>query len=285
MIYDDDFFEVENLYQDVLYETSDIVNTTSKIKKKRGRRKKSENFSTVEEPKNKIYFGKETHNAIFDYLNCSDIEFKKQIYLTKIFPSFEKLVENLINIHKFASIEESFEELKSDCISFLFENMYKFDFSRGTNAFSYFNVLAKHWLIIKSKQRIQRAKISVSFDSEYMAESSDDDKNTDSPLIVSSPENKSKIEIDNDKNDIMQLLFIIKEMVKSKNEFNCINSIISIFQNVENIDLLNKNAVFLYLREISGLSPKQLTLTIQTIKKYYKKAKIEQVKKNEIHSR
>jgi len=55
----------------------------------------------------------------------------------------------------------------------------------------------------------------------------------------------------------------------------CINSIITIFENIDNIDLLNKNAILLYMRELSGLSPKQLTTTMQIVKKHYKKIKIE----------
>jgi hypothetical protein len=281
MIYDDDFFEQEKIYYADFIEEEKTEER--KPIRRRGRKKRSEE----KEPKNKIYFGKETHNSIFEYVNSSDIEFKKELYLTKIFPSFEKLVENLINIHKFVSYDDPFEELKADCITFLFENMSKFDFNRGTNAFSYFNVLAKHWLIIRSKQRQQRAKFSISIDATNVSDnSSDDDNNLITPLITHVTENnKNKIETENEKKEMMDLLFIIKGMVKSKNELNCINSIISIFQNIENIDLLNKNAVFLYLREISGLNPKQLTLTIQVIKKYYRKAKNEQVKKYETFSR
>ena len=56
----------------------------------------------------------------------------------------------------------------------------------------------------------------------------------------------------------------------------CINSIITIFENIDEVDLLNKNAILLYMRELSGLSPKQLTTTMQSIKKYYKKLIFEQ---------
>ena len=79
-------------------------------------------------------------------------------------PAFEKLAENLINIHKFTSLHDTYDDLKSDCVNFLFETIHKFDGSRGTNAFSYFNVVAKNWLIIKTKQKAQKTKRSVSLD-------------------------------------------------------------------------------------------------------------------------
>jgi hypothetical protein len=39
---------------------------------------------------------------------------------------------------------------------------------------------------------------------------------------------------------------------------------------VDNIDFLNKSAVLLYLRELSGLTSKQLTTALQSIKRRYR---------------
>ena len=54
---------------------------------------------------------------------------------------FEKLVENLILIYRFARGGETFHVLKNDCVTFLYETLYKFDNSKGTKAFSYFSVI------------------------------------------------------------------------------------------------------------------------------------------------
>ena len=69
------------------------------------------------------------------------------------------------------------------------------------------------------------------------------------------------------------LLYDIRSKVKTENELTCINAIITIFENIDDIDLLNKSAILLYMRELSGLTPKQLTTTMQSIKKHYKKIK------------
>lgn len=254
--------------------------TPQERKKKRNYKRKS---TEIKKEKNKIYFGKNTQKSIYEFLNSQDKAERAKLYEEVIFPSFEKLVENLINIHKFCSPEESYEELKNDCITFLFENMGKFDFNRGTNAFSYFNVLAKNWLIIKSKQRSQRTKNTLSIEANEVLDLSEE--KIDISTLYSTQAPKISKEIENEKIDLIDLLHSIRNMTRSKNELNCINSIISIFQNIDNIDLLNKNAVFLYLREISGLNPKQLTLTIQIIKKYYKKAKLDQMRRHEINPR
>ena len=44
------------------------------------------------------------------------------------------------------------------------EAINKFDHTRGTKAFSYFNVVAKNWLIIKSKQRTKQIRRPISLD-------------------------------------------------------------------------------------------------------------------------
>ena len=41
----------------------------------------------------------------------------------------------------------------------------------------------------------------------------------------------------------------------------------------DDLDFLNKRAVFVYLREMSGLNPKQLTTTMSSIKKKYREIK------------
>lgn len=217
-----------------------------------------------------VYFNKDTQKAIYDFLNSNNKSEKEKLYVNYIMPSFDKLVENLININKFSSYDENYDELKNDCVIFLFETLNKFDFERGTNAFSYFNVVAKNWLIIKSKQKQNRIKNIISLD--------DEDPDNINPIDSNSLEtnltvyqDKISIEHKEEKENLIEMLSTIKSMAKTKNEINCINSILSIFENIDNIDLLNKNAIFLYLREISGLNPKQLTLTIQTLKKYYKK--------------
>jgi hypothetical protein len=194
------------------------------------------------------------------------------IYYNEILPAFEKLVENLINIHKFTSLHDSYDDLKTDCVNFLFETIGKFDGERGTNAFSYFNVVAKNWLIIRTKQKTLRIKRSVSID--------DPDSLSMSEMHIieeysTIPSQDAVLEHENIASGILDVLFEIRSKIKTENELACVNSIITIFENIEDIDLLNKSAILLYMRELSGLSPKQLTTTMQSVKKYYKHIKID----------
>ncbi|HEY6020937.1 MAG TPA: hypothetical protein VIY48_13860 [Candidatus Paceibacterota bacterium] len=220
----------------------------------------------------KLYFNANTQAAIVAYQKADDRKEKNRLYVQEIMPAFEKLVENLINIHKFTSLHDTYDDLKNDCVNFLFETIGKFDGNRGTNAFSYFNVVAKNWLIIKTKQKSQRIKRSVSLD-DPDALSVNEHRIIEDHCTVSAQDEVLMNE--NAAQSVVKLLYEIRSKVKTENELACINSIITIFENIEEIDLLNKSAVLLYMRELSGLSPKQLTTTMQNVKKHYRRLKID----------
>lgn len=222
----------------------------------------------------KLYFNEETHRSIVEFQSLTDRKVRDKLYVEKIMPAFEKLVENLINIYKFTSIHDTYEELKVDCVNFLFETIHKFDETRGTNAFSYFNVVAKNWLIIKTKQKVQKMKKLVSLDDPESLTSYETCLIEEYNYL---PFKDADAEFAN-RNEIVTMLYDIRTKVKSENELSCINSIITIFENLDDIDLLNKSAVLLYMRELSGLTPKQMTTTMQAIKSYYKKLKVESAK-------
>jgi len=183
-------------------------------------------------------------------------------------PAFNKLAENLIFIHGFSkSTGISYETLKSDCVSFLYETLEKFDPSRGTKAFSYFNVVAKNWLIIKSKKVAKNRSRCVSFDDPDAIQAVQPDF---FEKYVSSEDLGYHIIKKESIDSLFSLMNEIKQKVSSENESACIDAIITLFSQIEDLDLLNKRAVFVYMREISGLNPKQLSVAMSSIRKHYK---------------
>lgn len=230
-------------------------------KKKIRRRKKGTGSTTGN------YFPSTVDDYIVKYQNTEDVETKNSIYREHIFPAFDKLVENLIFIYGFTSLHDSYEDLKSDCVTYLYQKLDKFKKSKGKKAFSYYNQVAKNFLIIKSKKKQASIKKNVSIDdqdsmgvtelealNDYCTVPSPDDQVIDSQLLY----------------DIGQLLVEIRKRLKNESEIQTIDCIIFIFDNINEVDLLNKRAVFCYIREMQKLSPKQLTTNMATIKKHYR---------------
>lgn len=249
---------------------SESVLPVEPAKKKRRRRIKRKEGKT--DP-SKMYFNMGTQEAIIQHQGFKDKADKDAIYLEKIMPAFVALVENLMNVHKFnvAGADISIEEIKSDCVTFLYESIHKYDATRGSMAFSYFNVVAKNWLIIKTKQKATRTKRFVSVDES-------DDMSIQDLSAIESYQSSERLENTTPHGYIKEkIILMMKDFLKSNssndNEELCAKTIIHIFESIEDLDLLNKNAVMYYMRELSGLNSKQLVVSLQAIRKKYKTEK------------
>ena len=226
-----------------------------KIKRKRGKGKSN------------MYFTMDTQAAIVKYQAAEEQQEKEDLYNSEIKYAFEKLVENLIFVYGFQSPYEPTKHLQADCVSFLLEAIHKWKVEKGTKAFSYFNVVAKNWLIGNAKKRQKRLRRSVSF------ESTEDMSAKDRKSIAYhqvAPAADQRLEDIESKKEIIRALKAIKSRVHQENEILCIDAIITIFEKVHTLDFLNKRAVFVYVREFSGLDQKQLASALGTVRKHYK---------------
>ena len=217
--------------------------------------------------KARMYFNEGTQNAILEYQGSTDQAEKDKLYIEKIFPAFDKLVQNLIFIYGFAKPSDKYEILKSDCVSFLYETIHKWDVSRGTKAFSYFNVVAKNWLIINSRRTQKHTKRHVSMSDTTVMSKNDKISLASHDVIPAPDEIMIKMLF---RDEIMVLLKEIKGRLSGENETKCINAVMTVFETIEQLDFLNKRAVFVYIRDISGLSPKQLSVAMSQIRKHYR---------------
>lgn len=216
------------------------------------------------------YFDHNTQKAIVAYQGDKTYEGKNKIYLTQIYPAFDQLVENLINVYGFMVMYESREDLKNECLEFLYGALPKFNVEKGSKAFSYFNVVAKNWLTIKSKQNAKKAQTYISIDNKD-AISHQDLETIESYKIA--PDGEEVMSGREFRGQISALVKEIGGKVKTENEQNCVKAIKILIENLEEVDLLNKRAILLYLREITGLSSKQLSIVLASLKKHYKELK------------
>lgn len=238
--------------------------TNGKLIKKKIKRKKPGTGPS------KTYFGADTQKAIVDYQDEPDPLKKEQIYVKKILPAFDSLIENLINVYGFKVQYDSKEDLKNEALEFLHRTISKYDNKKNFKAFSYFNVVGKHWLTIQSKKNAKRIQQYISLDDTESMSVADSEKIESYNFVPSYDEMTTTKEM---RNYIVKILQELNAKAKTTNEQAVLVAVEDILNNIDNLEFLNKRALLIYVREISSLNSKQLSMTLSSLKKQYKELK------------
>jgi hypothetical protein len=224
-------------------------------------------------PPMKNYFTADTQRAIVRYQQEPDEALRHGIYVAEIRPAFDALIENLINVFGYRVLYETKEDLRAECMGFLWNAINKYDESRGSKAFSYFNVIAKNWLTIRSKKNAKDVQTFVSIDNRESFSQRELDLIENYNSI---PARDEQTTLEEQHGATRKLLVEIQARIKTDNETTCMNAVNLLFEHAEDLDFVNKRAVMLYIREITKLSPKQLSIVLSNLKKHYKSIKAEQ---------
>ena len=214
-----------------------------------------------------MYFTDQTQSSIVLFQNEKCKSSQDEIYVKQIHPAFDSLVENLILVYGFGTPSDPRDELKSDCISFLYSSLSKWSPEKGTKAFSYFNVVAKNFLISNTRKSIKRTRKCVSVDQPELV-SPENSREIETYSVMPSPD-EILIEM-NRRNEIREVLSEVERRVDQEHEIACIKAIITVFEKLEDLDFLNKRAIRIYVRDISGLPPKKLSSAMSSIKGHYR---------------
>lgn len=234
-----------------------IVPTTTDpavvIPKKRGR--KSKNGATSD----KMYFTKETEDFIIEYNATSDIPRREYIYNNKIKYPFEKLVENIFNTFKFSYFETGPLDVQKETVSHLVSNIHKFEAGKG-KAFSYFSIIAKHYLIALNNSTYKRRNQHVEISEEH----------SENTIQLQTEDSHHKAKEMREFIDLMIQFWEtnIGKIFTKQRDLDIANGVIELFRNTQNISMFNKKALYLYIREISNCKTQQITKVINRMKQY-----------------
>ena len=207
------------------------------------------------------YFTKKTEDSIVAYAATEDINIRTKLYVEEIKPALDELVDKIVYTYKFTSLN-NIDVLKDDCKVWLTTILGKYDQSKGTKAFSYFSVVTKNWFTHRAKQQTKKNKREVEYDSmirEVEALSSEN-----SETFIQQQE------------DAEFWMFLMKEIESWKdlklreNERKVLDAIQTLFNNIEDIDIFNKKAIYLYMREITGLNTKQIVSNLNRLREKYR---------------
>ena len=200
----------------------------------------------------KNYFTQDTEDAIVRYNNEADFKVRSLIYEREIHYAFFKLTENIIHTFKFYYTEvDDIEHLQHEVITFLLSKIHLFDPTRGAKAYSYFGTIAKRYLILQNqknyKKRVHKAPVDELFKDDRYTYNLDDPDPENLPL-----------------NQYLNLYVAycsenIFTLFPKKHDAEVADAILELFRKREDIDIFNKKALYIYIREMVDVKTPKIT--------------------------
>ena len=193
-------------------------------------------------PRSKNYFTKDTEQAIVRYNNEPNPEIRSKIYRDKIHYAFFKLTENIIHTFKFYYTEvDQIEHLQHEVITFLLSKIHLFNPDNGAKAYSYFGTITKNWLIVYNtknyKKRVQKAPVDELYKDDNYSYNMGEEKEKEKLGIFID----TYIKYVEDRFDIF---------FPKGNDAKVADAILELFRKRENLEIFNKKALYIYIREI-----------------------------------
>ena len=227
-----------------------------------------------------LYFDKQTETAIITFLESDVKSTKEKIYKHEIFPAMEKLVESLIYVYGFKSPLMNTAELIEEGCFFLYDSLHKWDPQKGSKAFSYFNVVAKNFLINITNGHRKKYMKHVYLD-DVQSEKSEYKQHLKMLDRVPSAE---EVMINCERNrENIERVKKIRHQLNDDRDLTTIDAVEKLFDLSGEVDFINKQSIYVYLVEISGLEKKQVAKSMSKIRKIYSRMLVEERETHAVH--
>jgi hypothetical protein len=214
--------------------------------------------------KSNHYFTQDHEDAIIKYALSTDRAVRTKLYIEFIQPAFDEMVDKIIFTYKFNTLP-NIDHLREECKIWLTTILDKYDTTKGSKAFSYYSVITKNWFIQNVKKTNKEKKREIPIE------------DAESELEENSEQNANDYENGRENNEfwthLMGEISDWEKMDLRENERKVLSAITQIFNNIENIEIFNKKAIYLYIREITGLNTKQVVSGLTGIKIKYRSFK------------
>ena len=206
--------------------------------------------------KRKMYFTNETEMAIIAYNKETSDVLKNKVFNEFIYYPFQKLSENIIHTFKFYYFDGGTREVQQEVIAFLIEKMGKFVEGKG-KAFSYFGQIAKNYLIQNNNKNYKdlknKAPISViDFQRDLGAEQALQEKRDGLDVFM--------------EGFIVYYGKMVDEKFKSQRDKKIAHAVLKLFEDRKNIEIFNKKALYIMIREMTNTKTQHITKVVNVIK-------------------
>jgi hypothetical protein len=199
----------------------------------------------------RVYFTTDTEEAIIEYLASTDQNFRNRIYRDRIEYAFYKLAENIIHTFKFYYTDsDTVEELKHEVVTFLLEKLHLYKQEKG-KAYSYFGTIAKRYLIVYNNNNYKKLQERADIDE------LDEDKRFLHDTV------KEQEEQSNPDTFINQYIGYVDkylyQLFPKTQDAKTADAIMELFRKRETLEIFNKKALYIYIREMTDANTPQIT--------------------------
>lgn len=209
-----------------------------------------------------MYFTQDTEDAILRYSSTENLEERNYIFNNHINYAFHKLAENIIHTFKFYHTEvDTLDELKHELVCLLLEKLKLYKQEKG-KAYSYFGTILKRYLILYNNNNYKKLKNKATVGEV------DNDK-----TILNELSNTKDIDLETGNFIDIYIRYIdtnLFNIFTTTREARVADAILELFKKRENLDILSKKALYIYIREITETTTPTITKVISKFKAVYK---------------
>ena len=207
------------------------------------------------------YFTKVHEQAIIDFNNSTDLEEREKLYSQYIGPVFSEMVDKIVFTYRFTSLPNC-DALRDECKIWLTTVIQKYDPAKGSKAFSYFSVITKNWFIHKVKKHAVQRQREVTFDTMP--------RHIEEKYLSTYNPYEEQLDLQQFRAALNAEIEKWGQMPMKASEEKVYKAVKILLENPDDIEIFNKKAIYLYLRELTGLNTKQVVSNLNKLREKYK---------------
>lgn len=188
------------------------------------------------------------------------MKYRNTVYRDVIRPVFLEMINKIVFTYKFTNLP-NVSMLKDECEIHLITILSNFDATKGSKAFSYFSVITKNWFIAK----VKKTAIQLRRESAYENIS----KNAESRHLAVYNDYDEAREWREYMEHLWKEIYRWEKQNLKENEVKVLKAIKILLAEPDVIEIFNKKAIYLYIREITNLNTKQVLNSLQRFRNDY----------------
>ena len=219
--------------------------------------------------KKRGYYDEREEEAVLKFLTTTNVAEREKIYNDILRKPIDKMIESIIRTYRLYRVGFSFSDLHTDALSFLITKFDKFNPEMGKKSYSYFGTICRNYLYGEMIKSYKKSTKTLNYED-----------------VVDDLIERPEMVLNVDQDDIDMTIFMNKliEEIKveledpktSENENKVGLSLIEIlsqwnilFEDFVGTPKFNKNLILLYLREMTGLTTKEIRNAMKRFKSLY----------------